>query len=429
MIYIHWAILILVLVVSHSTLAKSYTLKELIDIALKNSPDYKISQANLTVTKFEKENSFSAFLPSLDIQAIQGYQDRKPIRSDDNWTSELKLSLSSQIYNNGINFLNYDKSKLSLSRAEIEYKRNIANICLKLSKGYYRYSLLNETHKIQRSQLSQIKKQFLSVKNQYEQGRKTRIDFIRFKSRLQRAKLSVSQAEVEKKKSLEDIVKLIAWERPYIDIKVDVAHSFSRKYIPQEKIDIKSHYDAQIAHFSKAINNLNIDLEKRRYGPEIFLDTGASYANSNYLGRSDSFSNDYKANWSALLTVKFNLWDWGIRRKSVSIQKNKAKRENFKVDNTLLILKANINKLMLDIDQQEKNYFLNKELVELEEKNYKTIDGNYKRGEASFLDLIDSLDNLTSAKESYLSSYFQLKGLLAEYFYHQGNIYEKIGNN
>jgi len=412
-----------------SVQANTFSLKKLVKEALRSSPAYKISKANLSTSQLQQKNSFSAFLPSLDIQAVQGYQNQKPINPENKWSNELRLSLNSQIYNNGTNFLNYKRSKLSLLRSKVQFEQSIAQICLDISSEYYNYSLLSEILKIEKFQLSLVRKQFRSIKDQYQQGRKTRIDFIRFKSRLQRAKLSKKRAEINKSKSIEDIKRLIAWTGKTLSIKAEPIKPLRRNIFSKPIPSLDNHYVSRIAATSKTINQIGIDLERRKYWPEISVDAGASYTNSSYLRGLNSFSNDYQTDWSALLTIEFNLWDWGIRKRNIALQKNEVSRLNSRIDNDLLTINSDLEKLVFDIDQQKDNYFLNRELVTLEKSNYKTIKGDYQRGKASFLDLVNSLNDLTSAKVSYLNSYYQTKLLLAQYFFHQGNLHEKILNN
>lgn len=415
-----------ILFIPFSLAARSLTLRNLVEEALLNSPSRKISIKNLDINKLKYKNSSSVFWPSLDIQVTQGFWPDKPTTGESDWTSELKLVLTSKIYNNGINIINYDKSQLALTQSEIENQKNISKVCLEISKEYYNYSLLNELLNIQKKQLSLVEKQFISIESQYKQGRKTRIDFIRFKSRLQRAKLSIKLAQMNKEKSIEDLKRLVAWSQPSMTIKSESIDSFDLDTIPNKAPELKNHFESKIASISKTINNLNINIEEQKYGPEISLNAGGSYTNTDYLSGNNSFLTEYDTNVSALLSVKLNLWDWGTRKRNVSIQKGEALKENFLLDKELLSVKANINKLMLDIKQQKENYLLNKELVVLEKDNYRIIENNYRKGKSTFLDLVNSLDNLTASKEAYLINYFHLKSLASEYHYHKGNIYEQI---
>lgn len=400
---------------------KGLSLKELVDYALSNSPVFLNSQNNLSLAQLQVDNAFSTFLPALDLETRQGVRESDPDAFSENTFSDLNISLSSTIYNNGTNFINYDRSKLQEDVREIELERDRSQLCLDLSREFFRYAQSMKILEVQKYQLSHLKKQYRSIESQYKQGIKTRIDFIRFKARLQRAQLTLQQAEVVIAKSLEDIKRIINWKGEMLEV------SFSRYLninLPLSKRTppLDAHFDFRIAEIQKKINQFDVTLEKRRYWPEVFLESNASYRN-NDLG---SFSDERQFQWEGALRFRFNLWDWGLRKRNVTIAEIQKTRRANVLDRGLIDLKATIQKLVLDINQIEKNYILTKELVELEKNNYETLERSYRNGRSSFLDLINSLNNYTNSQESFYRDLFRLKTLLFELQYHEGNLYENI---
>lgn len=408
------------------TLAKGLSLNELVEFALKNSPSYKNTINSLSISEMQKSNAFSTSLPSLDIQTVQGYQDSEPVETESELSSELKLSLSAKLYDNGSNFINHDRFKKQHLKRVIELKRDRAKLCLGISNEYYNYLLSSQVLKIQISQYQLLQKQFQSIQSLYRQGRKKRIDFVRFKARLQRANLSKKQALITQSKSLEELKEMLAWGDSPLIIGTVENKNLNLQDWPLKPPQLNNHYESKIANYDREINDFSIDLQKRKYLPEVYFDAGASYTNADYLSDSDSFRDDRQTDVSALLTVKFNLWDWGIRRRHLSISRLEVANLNNGISEKLLSVRAQINKLMLNIAQEKENYELNKELMGLEKKNFNSINTSYKEGQTTFLDLINSLDNFTAAQESYYRNYYQLKNSIAEYYFHEGTLYEKI---
>lgn len=421
-------IIILISLSSMKLFAKPLELKELINHAITHSPSFKNSINNLTITELRKENAFSSFLPSLDLEAIHGLRDGNPLDPFDKYPSELQLSLTSTLYNNGTNFINYDRAKFENKAGLIELERDRSLLCLNLSREYYNYTLAAKVLQVQEFQYALLKKQFRSIENQYRQGRKTRIDYIRFKARLQRADLSMQQAQVTKSKSIEEIKKIINWSTDLLEIFVEEKIEL-KDQIPTKIPSLEDHYDYQLAQLGKSINQFDVTLAKRRYWPELFFNANASYTNSDYSQGFDSFSDKRQTNWEALITLRFNLWDWGTRKRNLTIATIEKETRNNTIDDNLLVLQSTINKLLLDIKQQKKNYLLNNELVLLEKNNYETIEQSYRSGRSTFLDLINALNNYTSSQESFYRDLFQLKSFIAEYQHHQGTLYETIQNN
>ena len=369
---------------------------------------------------------FTVFFPSLDILSTQGYRDGGPRSHDDQWSSELALSLRSQIYSNGLNILDYRRAKLEKKRGALRWERDRAQLCLELSREYFNYSLALETFKVQEVQYKLLGKQFKSVESQYKRGQKKRIDYVRFKARLQRAKLGVQQANVVIKRGLEEIKRVIGWKGGELSVAAMKAVNLDLGKIPENPLNIEDHYEYKIVELSRKINDDAVTRERKKYFPELSLAADASYAQEDYLSGTGTSNDQGGMNWSAMLTIRFNLWDWGKRRRNVAIANLERMNRNNALDGHLLSLKGTIRKLLMDIKQRKESFLLNRELVELEKNNYATLEENYRRGMTTFLDLINALNDYTSSRQSWFGDFFQLKILMAEFYFHQGVIYETI---
>lgn len=407
---------------------KALSLQDLVEHALKNSPTYLNAVNNLAISKLNNKNSAAAFLPSLDLETVQGYQSGDPVEPVDNWPGRLQLALGATLYNNGSNFINYKQSKLGVERSRIELEQAKAQICLEISNEYYNYQLATKLLEVQEAQYSLLQKQFRSVEEMYQNGYKKRIDFVRFKTRLRRANLSRKQSNIVKEKSLIELKRILAWKNSPLNIKADSSFNFENKLkeASTDTVAIQNHYIYKTAAFSKEINQLGVGFERRKYWPEVFVNTGLNYQNNDYLSGLDSFEDNKQLDWFALLTFRYNLWDWRIRRRNLKSSKLTAGVLNNSIESDLLSLRARIDRLKIDIIQQGENYFLNKELVELERGNFSFINNSYKSGKTTFLDLIGALDNYTSAQESYYNNLYLLKKSISEHYFNKGDLYEKI---
>ena len=401
--------------------ANPLKLSGLVEYALKHSPDFKISLNRLKAGEIKMRDAFFNFFPTLDIKAVQGH--------DGDESSELSLSLSSRLYDNGLRFIQYRQSQLEWERSSLEREKSREQLCLELSKRYFEHSLAFKISKIQNFQYKLLERQFRSVESQYKQGLKTRLDYIRFKARLQRAKLGVQQAGIVRERGIEEIKKMIGWSAGKLEVDVLEAVDLDMKKIPQAIPGLEKHHEYKIAELSRKINEHTVRRARKKYLPELFLVADASYVNQDYLSGMGSFGDRGKTNLSASLMVSFNLWDWGKRRRGVVLANLEKMNRDNTLDSHLLSLKSTINKLMLDMKQRRKSFFLNKELVEMEKNNYTSLEKSYRRGMTTFLDLINALNDYTGSQESWIRDFFQLKNLMAEFYFHQGKLYETIKNN
>lgn len=404
----------------------SFDLKGLIDYALKNSPSFKIASNQLKIAEINKENALSSFFPMLNLQTIQGFRDSKPEQTDDKWKSSLELSLDAKLYDNGNNIYNYDQSKLEQTKSILELKATQNKLILEITEEYFNYLLGFRLLDIQNLQYSFLFKKYNSIENQYKQGLKTRLDYLRFKSKLQKSDLTKKQALNNQSKIIERLKSLIGWREDILVVQIPVNTKIDLVKIPQIAPPLEFHFTNQIAKIEREINYFTVKRVERKYWPELYLDTGITYTNPDYIDDWNDNQNDEGTNWSALLTLKFNIWDWGIRKRNLISQRITNRNFNYTNDNLILRLKSDINILMLNLAQQTQNFILNKELEKLEKNNFNSLNNDYKNGKTSFLDLSQSLDNYVQAQQASTQNYYELKSSLAEYYFHEGTLYEKI---
>ena len=402
--------------------ANPLKLSDLVGYALEHSPVYKSSRNSLEMSELKLRNSFYGFFPSLDFQAVQGYRDGGIERGE--WSGDLTLTLNSRLYRNGLNLLNYQQSRLEKERSTLERERMREQLCLELAREYFNYSLTVKISRVQNVQQKLLEKQFKSVEFQYKQGRKKRIDYVRFKARLQRARLGVQQANIIKKRGLEEIKRIMGWKDGDFQVLALEPSGFDVRKVPKNIPNFEKHYEYKMADLGRRINEYAVVRERKKYWPELFLTADASYLRPDYWSGGEG-----RTDVSALLTIKFNLWDWGERRRNVAIANLERMNKDNSLEQSLLSLKGTLNKLVLDIKQRKGSFLLNKELVALEKNNYATLEKNYRLGMTTFLDLINALNDYTNSQESWLQDFFQLKNLMAEYYFHQGDLYETIKNN
>jgi outer membrane protein TolC len=167
-------------------------------------------------------------------------------------------------------------------------------------------------------------------------------------------------------------------------------------------------------------------LVAKRYWPQIGIEGGIIYSNLNFIHSSLPFSANNQLSWNALVTVEYNFWDWGQRRRDVQIAhlNQNAKRNDLMVG--LLDTRARIEGLMIDIARIRENYQLSQELLQNEESNYKNIEIQYREGKLPYLDLITSLNTLLDARTLFFTNYFQGLQNLTRYRFFEGSLYETI---
>ena len=406
------------------TVKKDMGLKRMVEYGLKNSPTFQKSRNDRVISQIQLETAFSQFWPSLDLTAAHSWYSK----DYKNPSGHLTLSLTETLYNNGTHHINYHIAKLKRRLSEIKFKRDRDDFCLDIIRAYNNYSLAEQIHLVQGFQYSLLLKQFKSIEQKYKGGEKTHVEYLRFKAQLQRANLSLKAADNDKRKFVEFLKALIGWKGEALHIKSakpNKKEDFEKHSLPS----LINHYDYQMAGLQKSIDDKKVSLARRKYYPEWFVSGHLTYKNPDYLGRSNSWGASEQSEHigsSLLLTLRYNLWDWGTRRRDVALAKIERNSSHHILDARILNLKTEISNLMLDIKQLKENYELSRKWVDLEKKSFESLQKDYRNGRTTFLDLVDSVANYIAAKEFFYRNHFNLSSSIAEYHFHRGQLYEKI---
>lgn len=410
--------------------SEKVSFREAIDIALEKSPSLSTARSELSIRDLEYTNSYSVFLPSLDLSATHGLRGSNPSLYSNNYASELNLQLTENLYDNGVSLAKYDSARFQKEIAELGYRNERDKLILDITFEYMRYSLAANLAQVQEQQFNIVNKQYKSVSGQYQQGVKTRRDYLRFKTELRRSEIELQNSRTTMEKSRLELMRLLGFEvgaqvQPF-DFEPVSVDMKSVEQVPAQRPDLAGHYQYRIASLQRKVFENDVYIVRRDYWPQLFLTAGATYHTGDYLGTSSPLTENETTSWNALLTLKFNLWDWGIRRRNISIADAKRTQDENSIAANLNTFSSENAKMMLELDQSSKNFAVARELLELETKSYGFLETEYRNGKVSYLDIIVGLRDLLNAKIQMYTSYYDLRGQLLRYRYHEGRLYESI---
>lgn len=412
-------------------------LKSAVQFAVENSPGLEATRREMAITDMERKNAFSVFLPQLDLTSTHGLSDRDPSLGINNNNSalgtnrnvsEFGLGLTENIYDNGISLLRYDSAKVTRQIAEMNYANERDRLVLAITSQFLELSLVMRLHEVQKTQYDIINKQFNSISSLYKQGVKTRRDYLRFSSELRRSQIQLQNAETRVKNTQADLVKLIASTEQInnntFKFEPEPVNASVVKNVPKEKPDLEKHWIFQVAKLRSEIFENDVTIARRSYYAEVFLTGGASYGSSNYWKTGSDFSDNDFTSWNALLRINFNLWDWGIRNRNITIAKDRKVQREKTIETELNEFVASNEKLMTNINLSNENFLTAQELLSIETAGYAFLESEYRNGRVTYLDLILGLRDLLNAKIQMFTSFYDLRTQLFQYKYHQGQLYE-----
>jgi outer membrane protein TolC len=408
--------------------SKSFDLKKAIIFAIENSPTFDSIKRQLHISQLDEKSAKAKLLPSLDLTATHGILDTSPRTTSSLWNSEFSLGITESLYDNGVTRTNIKIETLNKKQAELNFEDQKNKVSLDIVSQFLTYSLNIKLLEIQEKQFKLVNRQYQTISRDYYQGIKTKKDFLRFKTQVSRGEINLVAAKATVEKSKQEIQRLIGINlssNSNIEF-TPISFETVKNEIPDSTLNIENHLQYRAAQIQKEANQLNADLISRKNLPEWYLSTGVNYTSSNYIGTGQSFSDNARTGWNALLTVKYNFFDWGTRSRDKAVALHKNVIQNNELDSNLLLLKSSLKQLLVNVRQIQKNFGLAKELLVLEKDNFDFIEREYRNGKVQYLDLIAGLNNISDAEIKFYSAVSDLQTTKYTLLYHQGKLYEEL---
>ncbi len=421
----------------------SLNLKEAVDFALSNSPTFSSAKKSQTINELQYKTAVAKLFPSLDFSTSDGLQNNIPVAdsTDTNaiitpnptspWYSSVSLGLTESLYDNGVTSTNIDIADLNKEITSINYKKTRDSLTLDVVSEFYHFSLLSALLDVRKQQQAILGKQFKTLTNQYLQGFKPKSDYLRLKIQVQQAEVDRISAEDDQAQSLVNLLKILGVGEQtqqiptFRTVAVQRAQNLQNLF-PKQAPPLSHVYDFQLAQIQEKVNEKNVQLVRRNYWPQLLLTSGATYSNLNYINSPTTFASGNQLSWYALVTLNYNFWDWGSRKRNVEVAELNRDIQQNSLNQNLISIHASIESLMASISKTNQSYVLNQELLTLQEESNRDLEIQYREGKATYLDLITSLNSLLATKIQFYTSYFNALTSIAQYKYYEGKIYDTI---
>lgn len=383
--------------------AQLLTLQESINKTLHNHPDVKSFALKVEQSQSAYKSEFSAYMPQINLSAnynaLQTYVF--PVNGsfhtvdDTGWNAG--VSLKQKVW---------DFSRTSSKVAASKLDKKISKLSLEDLKALlvYKVTSLYEMMIVQKEAVGVRQKDLETKQAYYEQalalvkeGLKTTADASRFLSAVYSAQDALEAAKVsydKAKNSLslymgEKIPDDVTLERESIQTQEELSLNI------EEEI-LKSNY--QLSMFLENIQK-NILLHKAskasHYGS---IDAVASYTHLDTLNAYDS----------KVLGVSLNIPLYSGGRLSAEAQKAKIASQIAKEQyaSKELALKEEIESLLLDIKQYNKTIEARKAQLQSAQETQKVLNGRYKEGLSTYIEVLDATSIVLGAKLSLLEAYY-----------------------
>lgn len=409
--------------------AAPLALIDLVRLAVEHSPDFQSFVQEVKIREADRSNAIAGFLPSVDLVSTQGFQSSDGSGKSAGLGSELSIALKQTVFDGGNSILSYRNAHLQKQMAELSLQNARDLLTLSVCQAVSDFSLNAILLQVQREQFELVEKQSKTIESQYRSGVRTRKDFLRFNTETKRTAIDLRNSENSLEKNRIEVERLTGFSAPGLTSKeiqplpID-DEIFS--HVPMETPNLSTHPRTRLVALQSDVLSNNITRAHLDFWPKLSIGAAGASVENDWMGSGRGFGQTNGTTWSVLAKLEWNLMDWGIRRRNISIAEATKLKTEALLQQSLLQFRAQNETLMVSIAQTHQNLKLAHELLGLETEAYMLLQSEYRNGKVSYLDLIVGLRDLLGSKVRYYTAYFELKRLLFQYRYHQGRLYESL---
>ncbi len=373
-------------------------LKELLDIALRNATEVKISELDLKRAYEEIKRARSGILPSLagnysythlDENLVFGFglRDRQSYR----------VTLTQNIFNKVI----FDT--LSLAKKEAKLRKLILEDIKKeveytVKEFYYALLYKKAVMELEKDNVKYWEENLEQIEEKYKVGILPKVEYLRAKAQYESAKASLVNAETDYRKSLEELRAFLR-EESIKDVEGELTY---KEYYLEEKLLeemlLNNNTTIKIAKQKLKVVKKLIDLSTAGYFPTI----QAFVEYQGFTTRRTLFGDkEWLEGYTVGISLNYTFFD-GFRRESEIAQRKidyLKEKENYK--DTLYKVRAELRKVLLDIKALKKRIRATELSLKAAEENLKLSTERYKEGVATQLEVLDARNKYNEVLKNY----------------------------
>ena len=383
--------------------AETLTLQESIDATLQNYPDVKSLQMKMKQSKLSHRSATADYLPQVNLNGQYNFTQTYvfPVngafhtQDDAGWNAGVNLKQKVWDFSKTTSKIaatqkDEDISKLSL----MDFK---ALLAYKVKSFYKLMVVQREAVNVRRKDLEAKKAYYAQAEALVKQGLKTRADASRFLSAVYNAEdnLAIAQASFDKARNSLSL---------YMDRKIDENVTLESAVL-QENFNADANVEKEVfaSNYTLKIENKNIEknillhksAKAEHYGS---IDAVASYNHFDTLNIYDTTT--------AGVVINIPLYSGGrvsaeAQKVEISAQISKEQKRSRE-----LALKEELENLLLDIKRYNKTISAKKAQIDSAQETKKVLDGRYKEGLATYIEVLDATTQVLNAKLSLLEAYY-----------------------
>lgn len=405
----------------------NYSLKQAIDYAFKNSPNYLNAELEIQNSKYRKKEVLGVGLPQINSSVdLKDYIDIPtsllpgqffgapagtfiPVKFGTKYNATAGFSASQLIFSSDY-IVGVKAAKELINLSTINVNRSKTELVSSVSKAYYNVVVNKERTKLLDANIIKLKKIFADTKAFNQQGFVEQID-------LERLEVQYNNLVVEKEKTdrliglSESLLKFQMGYKISEPIVLTDSLTFENNDVASllsGKIDISKRADYQLLQSQQRLYQL--DLKRQRLG---YLPTVAAYGSYQFNAQRQKFDfTDGSQSWYKISliggTLNLNIFD-GLQRHNriqqakIAVQKGENNLKNIELAAEIeaTISEVTYQNAYASLQTQKRNMQLAQHVFDVSQKKY-------EQGVGSNLEITNAQTALKEAQTNYYNAVYDM---------------------
>ena len=398
---------VLLILLCSFSLARTYTLKECIGLALRNN--YAVRQSREAISLSEAQNlmSYAEMLPYVSARS-----------SVTRGSSTFGVDPYTDIYSTNVSATQtvFDLSTLfdiKSSRSRVKESVALHEAALngvEYTVAAYFYDLLRKMRLLEVKNLAFREGEENLRKSQlmYDVGTISKIDLLRAEVVKNQSELDLLKAEKDLSLAKANLAYLIGID-PEVEFDLEQDSTALREYSPD---DYNSLLQAMLERNPEIIaQRLSVSSGKDqlrssyfRYSPTVSISGSYGYSGDRFTMDRDEW--DANDSWSAGISISLPLFTGFSRAAHIKQNRASLTTQELSLDDMIAKKEIDLKKALLTIDEAQQAYVLAGKNLEKAELSYRMVQEKYDLGAATIIELIDAEQDYEQAQVSHISSYF-----------------------
>jgi len=426
--------IVLSLLVSSSLFAQVLTLDDLVQAALVNSPDLKISKADYEASIQQTNQADAGYLPTLDVSGFAGVQSvdygdqvlgssTTPLSIGKQETNLLgvKVNAKQLIYDFGKTTGNMENFENQSYALKASYQQKTSDKIFSIKKAYYDLLYNNTLVDVNTENVKLNEQQHIRAKRYYEAGIRTKVDVSDAQVNLIEAQLDLQNTGYDVELSLVNLKKEVGFDNDqetyrneiYIikPSETDVWKGLPKIDLPVSAFKNEAYSNRaelqQYLQLLEAAKSVHKQVEGDYY-PSLFI-------NGDYLAQKvDDNGFAPQEQWKATVALEWNLYSGSTTSAQTEEARIVIMRAEADLENARLRIQQEVNTAYISVNKQLDSTKLSESLSIVAKEKFTQVQKRYEHGLADYVELQQARQSYINSKARLAQSYYNYLTALAQ---------------